>query len=931
MGDSDSSTLVDLEKNHHSLVEKTRKALGGCVVGRHEHHDEAEHTSKMPCILSCGTSRRCCSDESLPVPLFVNPDPDIERRAPLYEHVKLSVSGMACSGCERGLQRALEKIPSIKDIHTDIATSQAQFCINLRTISVEDMLRHLHRTTSYKFKLVSEVKEGVQFLDVLVSDPNVLFRGDPPWGVTGVRGPAKDKDKRTMVQIMYDPRIISPRDLMEKGLVQPNAELAPVPPPPSVTAGKKQLRKEITYLIVSAIFTIPVIILAWAPVPVDDFTNDIVSLFLATAVQLSAWEFYPKAFKSLFHSKMADMDLLIVLSTTTAYVFSVIAFSLSGTGSALSEGSFFETSTMLVTLIRLGRFMSELARQKATESVSIRTLQAPTARLLTKNRAETRDVDVRLLQRGDIFRVPPHTRIPTDGIVVYGGSQVDESMMTGESRPVAKGIDSKVTAGTMNLDGQIDVSVTRMSWENSISQIGTLVENAELSKPKMQALADRVATFFVPAIIAIALSIFITWMLVGIYVYNKSKADATVAAVSYAIATLIVSCPCAIGLAVPMVIIIASGVAAKHGVIFRVPAAIETTKKATHVVLDKTGTLTEGKMVVIDDEYMLKPSISTWPHLLGLVADQKHPVARAIADYLYSRGLRHRTKFDTTTVVVGGGIEGRLEGEDGEVFKAGNLDWLGATSSQHVLDFTQRITSPPTPSTDSPIHQHALDYTLFGLTIDSELHALFALRDVLRPSTPGVISILQSRHITLSLVSGDDPRSVAHCATVLNIPASRTRARCSPAAKASYVAHLQSAGPEAVVLFVGDGTNDAVALTQADIGVALAGGTDVATSAADVVLARSDLRGLLVAMEVSARAVARVRFNFAWAAVYNAFAVLGAAGAFVWVKGGVRIPPEWAGLGEIVSVLPVVLVAFSLRFTRLGGSGGERSEVIQKG
>ncbi|KAF9632760.1 ATPase P-type K/Mg/Cd/Cu/Zn/Na/Ca/Na/H-transporter [Lasiodiplodia theobromae] len=873
------------------------------------------------------------------MPLFVRHDSgDFERKEPQYENIKLSVSGMTCSGCERSMQRALEKIPSAKDIHTDMATSQALFCIDVNVISVDEALHHLRHTTPYGIKQVVEAREGSQFLYVLVENPKRLFRGPTPHGVKSVKNQAETANGKTEVRIEYDPRSILPRDLVEKALADTSAELAPMPPPDSVAAGRKHLRRELMYFIIALVFTFPVLVLAWVPLSMSEFNKQIVCLLLASAVQFSAWEFYPNAFKSLFHSKMADMDLLIVLSTTTAYIFSVVAFGLYGSGSPLSVGSFFETSTLLVTLIRLGRYMSELARQKATESVSIRTLQTPTAQLLTKSRNESREIDVRLLQPGDTFRVPPHTRIPTDGIVVYGGSQVDESMMTGESHPVAKGIDSNVTAGTMNLDGQLDISVTRMAWENSISQIGALVDNAELTKPKIQALADRVASWFVPSIIAISTTVFLAWVLVGVLHLKKSGTDAVVGATSYAIATLIVSCPCAIGLAVPMVIIIASGVAAKHGVIFRAPTAIETAKGVTHVVVDKTGTLTEGKLSVIAGKFMSKPRASTLPYLLGLVSGQKHPVASAVAEWILTKGTQDSINFDTITVIVGGGIEGRLD-KEGVVVRAGNCDWLGITSSDQVLNFTSRLNSPPSPSTESPVYQSTLDYTLFGVTVNGELRALFALRDVLRPETASVISSLQSRHILISIVSGDDARSVEHCAHVLNIPTSHTLSRCSPADKAAYVSSVQKADPRGIVLFLGDGTNDAVALTQATIGMSIAGGTDVAKSAADIILARPDLRGLLIAMDVSTRAVRRVWFNFVWAAIYNLFAVLLAAGAFVCIKtsgkvgsvdekGGIKIPPEFAGLGEIVSILPVVLIAFSLRFAKFTRHGGQsaRSE-----
>ncbi|EKG11865.1 ATPase P-type K/Mg/Cd/Cu/Zn/Na/Ca/Na/H-transporter [Macrophomina phaseolina MS6] len=869
----------------------------------------------------------CCgSADSLPTPLFVGHDsPGIEKGVPAYENIRLSVSGMTCSGCERSLQRALEKLPTIKDIRTDMATSQCQFSVDVNVISLEKALQHLRHTTPFGFKHIAEAKAGAQFLDVLLKDPGRLFQGPPPQGVIGVTQFSDlDKNGKTKVRIEFFPQEISPRYIMERALEPDNAELAPILPPGSVIAGKRQLQREFLYFLVALILTIPVLVLVWAPVPVSKLTSGVACLFLATAVQLSAWEFYPNAYKSLFHAKMLEMDLLIVLSSTIAYVFSIIAFALSATENPLSEQSFFETSTLLVTLIRFGRSMSELARQKAMESVSIRALQTPTAQLLSEDRSSSREIDVRLLQPGDTFRVAPHTRIPTDGIVVYGGSQVDESIMTGESRPVAKGIDSIIVAGTMNLDGQLDVAVTCMSWENSISKIGTLVENAELTKPRAQNLADRIAGLFVPTIVVLSTIVFIVWLLIGIYIHKISKAGALVSAITYAIATLIVSCPCAIGLAVPMVIVIAGGVAAKHGVVFRVPSAIETTRKVTHVVFDKTGTLTQGKMSVINACYMFKPSSSTLPHLLGLVAGQRHPVSSAVADYLDAQGVRRRTDFNTTTVIVGCGIEGRLEDED-LIIRAGNCDWLDISSSPQVRRFTDQISSPPSPSAESPIDQNTLDYTLFGVTINNELCALFALRDVLRPETATVISTLQYKNISISIVSGDDARSVERCANILNIPSSLALSRCSPADKAAYVSSLQTAEPTAVVMFVGDGTNDAVALTQSSIGVSVAGGTDIAKGAADIVFSRPDLRGLPVAMALSTRAMRRVKFNFAWAVAYNVFAVLLAAGAFVWVKtgskdegGGLRIPPQFAALGEVASVLPVVLIAFSLVFAKFG-------------
>lgn len=289
------------------------------------------------------------------------------------------------------------------------------------------------------------------------------------------------------------------------------------------------------------------------------------------------------------------MDLLIVLSISAAFIFSVASFGYLVVGDPLSTGEFFETSTLLITLIIVGRYISALARQKAVESIPIRSLQTSTA-LLVDEAGKEREIDVSLLQYGDIFKVAPDSRIPTDGTVVSGSSELDESMITGESSPIEKYAKSTVIAGSINGSGILIVRLARLSGDNTISStIAGMVGEAKLTKPMIQDIADRVASYSVP-VVALTIITLVIWIAIGVTVRKQSGAEAIIQAITYAITVRIVSCPCAIGLAVPMVIVIASGVAAERGVIFKSAETIEVAYKTSHVVFDKTGTLTtQGK------------------------------------------------------------------------------------------------------------------------------------------------------------------------------------------------------------------------------------------------------------------------------------------------------------------------------------------------
>ncbi|KAJ5218206.1 uncharacterized protein N7498_000305 [Penicillium cinerascens] len=813
--------------------------------------------------------------------------PDLERQNTGIEHVVLSVSGMTCTGCETKLNRTLATVSGVRNLKTSLILSRADFDVDLNMSSVKHVMKHLERTTEFQFEVITSSGSSV---DIITSEDLSTFVNRPwPEGVTGLSPVNKDE-----IRVSFDPEVVGARDLVEKhwaGI----ARLAPARNDPALGAGKKHVRHVGYITLLSLILTIPVLVLAWAPIPEREIPYSSASLALATLVQvIVAGPFYPKALKALIFSKVIEMDLLIVLSTSAAYIFSLVSFGYLVAGNPLSTGQFFETSTLLVTLIMVGRYVAALARQKAVESISIRSLQSQHAVLVDGlNSFEGREIDVRLLQYGDMFMVAPDTRIPTDGTIVSGSSEVNESMLTGESRPVEKGPQSRVIAGTINGSGTLLVRVTRLPGDNTITAIAAMVDEAKLSKPKMQELADKVASYFVPVIVALATATFVVWIAVGVAAQGKTGSEAAVQSITYAITVLIVSCPCAIGLAVPMVVVFASGIAAEHGVIFKSADAIEVAYKASHVVFDKTGTLTHGKLSVIVEDCP-EGGESRLPLLLGLVSNNKHPVSVAVADHLRRKGVI-AAAFPGAKSLTGRGMEGEVTGQ---TVRGGNARWLNVQTH--------------------PLVQPVLlqGYTAFCFTIDGVPWAVFGLEDSLRDDASQVVTALLRRGVSVHVVSGDDVEPVQKVASTLGISERNVQAHSSPSDKQSYIKNLledASNVQEPVVIFCGDGTNDAVALAQATVGIHMNAGSDLAQAAADVVLMRPALSGILTVMDTSKVSVRRIKFNFGWSFVYNTFAVLLAAGAFVKA----RIPPEFAGLGELVSVLPVIIAAVLLRWTQI--------------
>ncbi|KAL9126377.1 MAG: hypothetical protein Q9217_004554 [Psora testacea] len=849
---------------------------------------KANHDGKK----CCGNHTSIKTHHTNGFPTTYVPDTDIEKGRLAAEHVILNVQGMTCSGCERKLCRTLESLPSIANIKTSIALSQAEFdFLGASSIEAQNLIQTIEKMTGFTCLRIAQSGEAI---DLVISGKALgpVHEKELPPGVTELTVLNK-----STIRVTYDPSLVCARDLLCDPLFL-GAKLAPLTAQPTIASSRAHVRKSLAMTLLSILLTIPVVVLAWAPLPKHELLYGTISLALATVVQTAvAGPFYLSALKTLMFSRMIELDFLIVLSTTTAYVYSVLAYAYLAVGKPLSTGGFFETSTLLVSLIMLGRTISAFARQKAVESISIGSLQPSMALLVDKSSGQEREIDARLLHYNDTFKVLPDTSIVTDGIVTSGETEVDESLVTGEAALIFKKPGMSVIAGSINHSRTLEVRVTHLPSENTIKTIGSMVEESLSSKPRIQQIADRFASYFVPIILVLSMLIFFIWVTVGVTIRNQTLGVAGIHAMTYAISTLIISCPCAIGLAVPMVVLTAGSVAARNGLIFRAAETIGNARNLSHVIFDKTGTLTQGKLSVAVENYVNQEPSSVAPLVLGLTMDSKHPVSTAITARMKTLEI-HPSPVENVVSYPGNGIEATWKGKH---VCAGNPHWLGFQATPLI----QAMLS--------------LGLTIFCISIDGKLAAAFGLKDTLRPDSFETIKRLKDRSIQISLVSGDNEEAVSSIARSLSIPQSHVRSRCSPADKQQYVkeALVSKAGKKKnVVLFCGDGTNDAPALAQASIGLHMNEGTDIAQSAADAILMRPSLNGILILIDLSRAYHRRVVFNFAWAAVYNMFAVLLAAGAF---PGGVRIPPQWAGLGEVVSVVPVIVVAVGLRWAKLGG------------
>jgi Cu+-exporting ATPase len=569
---------------------------------------------------------------------------------------------------------------------------------------------------------------------------------------------------------------------------------------------------------------------------------------LATPVQFyTGWDYYVGGFKSL-RNRSANMDVLVAMGSSVAYGYSLAVLLLP----SLGHHVYFETAAVIITLIRLGKFLE--ARTKGRTGDAIRRLLKlrPSTAWVVRAGQEV-EVPLREVAVGDTVVVKPGGRIPVDGHVLEGSSSVDESMLTGEPIPVDKQAGDALVGGTINGTGQLRLQATQVGAATVLSRIIQLVRQAQGSKAPIQALADRIAAIFVPAVIAVAIATFALWYL--------ATGDG-IAAMIRLVAVLVIACPCALGLATPTAIMAGTGRGAENGILFKTGTAMEQAAALGTVVLDKTGTLTTGK-AVLTDTVPLGSSALSLDEVLTLAAaaeaGSEHPLGAAITAAARQAGLEPMRASDFRAV-GGSGIEARL---GGQVLRVGRPDWIQTIGID--LDFAA-------PAME---RLQAEGKTVMVLARDMEPLGVLAVADTPKPEAAEAVLRLQRLGLAVVMLTGDNPRTAAAIASRVGIE--RVLSEVRPEQKADTVAHLQSTGQ--TVAMVGDGINDAPALARADLGIAIGTGTDVAIETADVILQSGSLLGVPRALELGRATLATIRQNLMFAFGYNVILIPVAAGA----------------------------------------------------
>ena len=751
-------------------------------------------------------------------------EPQASKRA------ELGVDGMTCASCSSAVERALKKLDGVSDASVNLATNRAAFSYD---------------PTKVKLTQVREAitKAGYTPLDLATEDTRDA-----------------EQEKR-----------------------------------------EKALRLMRLRLIIAIVFAAPILYIAMAHmfpklgVPLPMFMNPhmfplvfaLVQLILTIPVMIAGGRFFRVGFKTLIKGS-PNMDTLVAIGTGSAFLYGIYATVLIYLGDfGFAQHLYFESAAVVITLVMLGKYLEAVSKSKTSEAIKKLMNLRPQTAVIVKDGVEM-TVALDEVVVGDVVLVRPGAAIPVDGTVLDGASSVDESMLTGESLPVEKQPGSPVTGGSINGEGMLHFTVTRVGEDTALSKIIHLVEEAQGRKAPIAKLADIISGYFVPAVLGIAVLSAVIWALVGKDFNFVLNIFVTV---------LVIACPCALGLATPTAIMVGTGKGAELGVLIKGGEALETTHSINAVVLDKTGTITQGKPELTDIvRYTTEEEASVLTLTASAERGSEHPIARAIVNAAQAQNLSLQEP-EQFRAIPGRGIEAVVGGRrvlagSAKLLTENNVDISGSTADALKLSNAGK--------------------TLMYIAIDNALYSLMAAADAVKPTSRAAVEQLKSLGLDVYMLTGDNAATAKAVAETVGI--NHVLSDVLPDGKASEVQKLQSQGKR--VAMVGDGINDAPALVQADVGMAIGTGTDVAVESADVVLMRGDLSAVSAAVALSRATIRNIRQNLFWAFAYNVVGIPFAAGVF-FAFGGPLLTPMFAGAAMALSSVSVVTNALRLKRFRL--------------
>ncbi len=779
--------------------------------------------------------------------------PQEEQTQSAEQVATILVGGMTCASCVRRVERGLTRLDGVDGAEVNLATERARITFDPTIVSLDALVQKVEQT-GYSAK-VEEIESREQApveeaeLDLAISGmtcASCVRRVERALGkVDGVSEAAVNLATER-ASVHYDPEQVS-LDALLSAVSNAGYGASVVAEPAEVfsTADEDAQRREREIgklrrdLIGAAVLTVPVAIGNMLFMGVSGMSYVLLVLALPVWAYFG-WRFHRVTLKNLRHFQFT-MDTLVSVGSTAAFGYSAVATLAFGA----MDNLYYDTAAVIITLILLGKFFEARAKGQTSSAIKkLMGLQPRSARVVRAG--EEIDIPISDVRAGDTVVVRPGQKVPVDGRILTGASSLDESMLTGESLPVEKHVGDEVIGGTMNSSGSFTFRATKVGRDTALAQIVRMVQQAQGSKAPIQGLADRVAGVFVQVVLVLATLTFAGWMLM-----SGNGGHALLATV----AVLVIACPCAMGLATPTAIMVGTGQGAEHGTLIKGGQVLERAQDLTTIVLDKTGTITRGKPsltdVIPDASFngVADPAAELLRLAVAAEARSEHPLASAVVDGARERGI---ATVDTTTfeAVSGYGVRATVEGR--EVL-------IGSRRLLRDADVD------PSALEQSALELESQGKTAIFVAVDGKPAGLLGVADTLKPSSADAVAALKRLGLEVVMITGDNQRTADAIARQVGID--RVLAEVLPQHKSEEVKRLQGEGQ--VVAMVGDGINDAPALAQADVGIAIGSGTDVAIEASDITLVGGDLRGVVTAIALSRRTVRTIKWNLFWAFIYN--------------------------------------------------------------